>query len=719
MAREADGSIVIDTLIRTETSEFKKMNTEIEKTAKKLDAVIEREIKAKTIGANTESKSFKGMEYDIDYLNAKLEELKAKKQQMIDSGEAYRFIPDTEVPKTDEKANRITESLQKIKAALSGVAPAFGKAQKAESKFSRSMARGAKRIATLLFGVSALRGLLIKLRAALVGGFRNLAQYSDETNQNISQLRSGLTQVKNSFATAFQPLLQSVMPAVNGFVQGLANAVTNFGMLVAALAGQKTFVKAIAVQEDYAASLNNSAKAQKNLSGLDEVRTYSSGSSSYSTPASEMFETVEIGSGIFEQADRIKEKFLSTFGGIVSAWNGHKGEFITALADLKAAVFGFFGEIGARNAEWIQNTNWDPLFLAVISFLQSLPGFITTVGNVLSDFNSSILQPIGTWLIEKALPFMIGLLGDIFAWLGENQWAVELLGAALIAALITPGIIGVINGVKGALTGLKTIVPLISGLFAGGGGLALAIAAVVAGIVLLIMHWDEVKIVMQKFGQWLNKVFAHDFTEDLGIFGHGLNALFHSISDIVAGIKRAFGGLFDFLGGLLSGDWPRMWQGAVDFFGGIWDTLAALARVPLNQVIALVNGCAEAVVAGLNAVIGGLNKISVKVPDWIPGIGGKNFGFNIGKITPPRIPYLASGAVIPANRPFTAMLGDQRHGNNLEAPEALIRKIVREESGIGQYRFTAQINRRVLFDEIIEEAKVRQTNSGRNPFEMA
>lgn len=690
MAREADGSIIIDTLIRTETAEFKKLDAEIDKTAKKLDAVIEREIKANTIGANTESKSFKGMEYDIDYLNAKLEELKAKKQQMIDSGEAYRFIPDTEVSKTDKNANKITTSLQKIKAALSGVAPAFGKAQKAESKFSRSMARGAKRIIPFMFGVSATMELLNKLRRQLIAGFGNLAQYSDETNQSLSELKSGLTQVKNSFATAFQPLLQSVMPAVNSFIQGLANAVTNFGMLVAALSGQKTFVKAIAVQEDYAASLNNSAKAQKNLSGLDEVRTYNSGSSSSSTPASEMFETVEIGSGILDQADRIKEKFLSAFGGIASAWNGHKGEFTTSLVDIKAAVFGFFGETETQNAEWIQNTNWDPLFLAVISYLQSLPGFITTVGNVLSGLNGSILQPIGTFLIEDVLPVLIGLLGDIFAWLGENQWAVELLGAAIVILI-------------GAMSG----------------GLALAIAAVVAGIVLLIMHWDAVKGVMQKFGQWLDKVFAHDFTEDLGIFGHGLNALFHSISDIVAGIKRAFGGLFDFLGGLLSGDWPRMWQGAADFFGGIWDTLVALARIPLNQVIALVNGCAEAVVAGLNAAIGGLNKISVNVPDWIPGIGGKTFGFNIGTITPPKIPYLASGAVIPANRPFTAVLGDQSHGNNLEAPEDLIRKIVREESGSGQYRFVAQINRRVLFDEMIEEAKIRQTNSGRNPFEMA
>ena len=85
------------------------------------------------------------------------------------------------------------------------------------------------------------------------------------------------------------------------------------------------------------------------------------------------------------------------------------------------------------------------------------------------------------------------------------------------------------------------------------------------------------------------------------------------------------------------------------------------------------------------------------------------------------VPYLASGAVIPPRSEFLAVLGDQKNGNNIEAPEALIRKIFREESGGqsnggGNYRFVAQMNRRTIFDEIIEEAKLSQDRTGRNPF---
>jgi len=84
------------------------------------------------------------------------------------------------------------------------------------------------------------------------------------------------------------------------------------------------------------------------------------------------------------------------------------------------------------------------------------------------------------------------------------------------------------------------------------------------------------------------------------------------------------------------------------------------------------------------------------------------------------VPYLASGAVIPPNAPFVAVLGDQRNGRNLEAPEDLIRQIIREESANvgGSYRFTAEIDRRVLFDQFIEEAKARQTQNGQDPFEL-
>ncbi|MEG2074719.1 MAG: hypothetical protein RRY54_08120, partial [Angelakisella sp.] len=82
-----------------------------------------------------------------------------------------------------------------------------------------------------------------------------------------------------------------------------------------------------------------------------------------------------------------------------------------------------------------------------------------------------------------------------------------------------------------------------------------------------------------------------------------------------------------------------------------------------------------------NGIIDALNRISVDIPDWVPEYGGNSFGVNIPHIPAVTIPRLATGAVIPPNAQFAAILGDQRFGRNLEAPEGLIREIVREESG--------------------------------------
>lgn len=112
---------------------------------------------------------------------------------------------------------------------------------------------------------------------------------------------------------------------------------------------------------------------------------------------------------------------------------------------------------------------------------------------------------------------------------------------------------------------------------------------------------------------------------------------------------------------------------------------------------------------------------TISLPHWLEKLTGfSSVGFNVGYWSAPMVPYLAQGAVIPPNKEFMAVLGDQKSGNNIEAPESLIRRIVREESGNGKgstYNVTAQVNRRTLFDLVLEEGKVRRTVTGRNPFE--
>ena len=178
--------------------------------------------------------------------------------------------------------------------------------------------------------------------------------------------------------------------------------------------------------------------------------------------------------------------------------------------------------------------------------------------------------------------------------------------------------------------------------------------------------------------------------------------------------------------GMISSAVQNAWDGLKESTRRAWDGLVNIIKSPVNAVIGVLNSLIRGVATMVNNIAEMLNSLKIDIPDWVPGIGGGTLGFNIPTWTPGQIPYLATGAVIPPNKEFMAVLGDQKHGNNIEAPEALIRNIIREElrrnqpnNNGGSYQFTANLNRRVIFDEIIEEAKLRQTSSGRNPFEMA
>lgn len=99
-----------------------------------------------------------------------------------------------------------------------------------------------------------------------------------------------------------------------------------------------------------------------------------------------------------------------------------------------------------------------------------------------------------------------------------------------------------------------------------------------------------------------------------------------TFSDIFSGVMKAMGGVMDFITGVFTGNWKKAWSGVKDIFSGMFSSLVTVVEVPLNTIITLING-----------VIKGLNK--VKIPEWVPGLGGK--GFNLPTL--PKLPKLAAG----------------------------------------------------------------------------
>ena len=149
-----------------------------------------------------------------------------------------------------------------------------------------------------------------------------------------------------------------------------------------------------------------------------------------------------------------------------------------------------------------------------------------------------------------------------------------------------------------------------------------------------------------------------------------------SFIGILANVAKAFSGV-----GSVS---SRVWSGISAVWGGValWfskmllDPLGSGFKVTANIIIGIFNTLMAVMTTAGNNLSSIFNKLSFKIPDWVPGIGGKSFGLSLPSFLSPKIPILAQGAVLPANKPFLAMVGDQKHGTNIEAPLATISEAV-------------------------------------------
>lgn len=193
------------------------------------------------------------------------------------------------------------------------------------------------------------------------------------------------------------------------------------------------------------------------------------------------------------------------------------------------------------------------------------------------------------------------------------------------------------------------------------------------------------------------------------------------IVDIIGTIIDACKGVADFLTGVFTHDWQQAFDGLQEISDSFVNAGIALFEGAVNIVVDLINGLLEYVVVGINTVIKALNSISFDVPDWVPLVGGKHFGINLSPLTAPKlpklsIPRLATGAVIPPNREFLAVLGDQKQGTNIEAPLETIKQAFREalaESGSGrQMNVVLQVGRRELARTVVELSREEQQRVG-------
>ena len=260
-------------------------------------------------------------------------------------------------------------------------------------------------------------------------------------------------------------------------------------------------------------------------------------------------------------------------------------------------------------------------FLAVVNWFKGIPSFF---GNLFSKMGEGIkngFNAVINWF--KNLPATFSNIFNRAKNIVDNAVAKITEKFPVLGTILG----GVIGGIKVHFNYLKTIfsnvIGFIKNVFTGNwkGALENVKNLAVAPIQMISGLFDTITNTVKR----VLTVISEKFPAIAPII-QGVQA---TIMPIIESIKGVFNGLIDFIKNVFTGNWAGAWESVKNIFGNAFSALKGLAKAPLNAVISLIN-----------KAIGGLNKLSVTVPDWVPGIGGQQWGFNI-----PQIPMLATGGI--------------------------------------------------------------------------
>ncbi len=397
-----------------------------------------------------------------------------------------------------------------------------------------------------------------------------------------------------------------------------------------------------------------------------------------------------------------------------------------------------FGQVIGVGLQWLYLNVLVPLAKWTIeellpAFLDLLSGAIKVITEVIKAFApfagwlwENFLKPIATWTggiivsIIKQMADAFSDLADVISGkLDIHEWIASLEGKDIIFAALAIAITSVVTAIT-----LWNVAGAIASVVTTAFGIAmniltspitlviLAITALVAIVILLVKHWDEVKekatevwdsikAAWEKAAEWFDTTVVTPIKDFF-------TKMWDSISDKAAAIWTAIKAVFekastwfnDTVIKPIADFFSDLWKGIGNKASAVWEDIKEVYKKAaewfentvitpikdafkggINFLLGFVEGFVNGFISGINAIIRALNKLNFDIPKWVPIIGGKTWGFNLPSVGEISLPRLATGAVIPPNAEFAAILGDQKHGRNLEAPEELIRQIIREEGG--------------------------------------
>ena len=564
---------------------------------------------------------------------------------------------------------------------------------------STTMAGKAQIAATAVARTSKAVGQLGRRLAGIVSGalvfnlissaLRSVVNVMGTTIAKTNGVSTALGKLKGAAATAAAGLASALSPAIIGLLNFLTSLINGFLRLLSLLTGKsissmKQTAKGINAVGSAAGSTSKQAdKAKRSLAGFDEI------------------ERLDAKTGSNGGANYNFDHIASPLGGITDKLKNFWSTFQTLLAPSVAAWSAAWEQIrNAASAVWpeVQQAAlafWNEGLSPLLTYLSST--FAPGVINAFSEAFAPIVGGVASTAIY--------VLADLFTWACG-------IGTDAINGVLIPALDLLLQIWQDLMSGIKTAwdtygQPLMDGVILAFQNLedlaTLLWEAIVKPILQNLISvlqqlwsshlkplWDDILLLVASVANCLldlwNNLLAPVAKWIIATFGPAFAEVFNAIADVVGVAVGAIAdaidlaivvlrGLADFLSAVFRGNWDAAWQAIGNTVNTVWDKMTNAIKTAVNGIIGFINRMISAVVTGINAVINALNGLSFDLPDIF---GGGHVGFHISTLTAPQIPYLAQGAVIPANREFLAVLGDQSHGTNVEAPLDTIKQAVAE-----------------------------------------
>lgn len=601
---------------------------------------------------------------------------------------------------TTEKAymvgNMMGKAMQGQATALRRVGITFTEAEEKVLKYGNEQQRAAMLAQIITNNVGQMNQSL----AATENG--RLKQVSNTLGDIKETAGGAVTRVLTVFLPALQSLC-SVLSAVATYANKAAQAFANiFGQNKASAASSASYTSAAAdSMDDLADATTGAAAASKKLStfGFDQLQILSSSSSSASSAgsgaaASTGGSVVPGTDGADEAGESLSwlEKCLKRLKATVKSIDttnltNSLDRLRKAAEPLKQGLF--------SGLEWAYTNVFEPLTKWTAQ--DALPAFLNLLSGGMSLLSSVIeaLKPLGGWLWDSFLQPIAGWTGGVVVSVlnglasvleGISSWVTKHTGAVQAAAVAAAAFCG-----AWALGGIAEFIVSAGSLTAAIKATTVALIASTAAkvkdriaAVALIAEWVAAKaaLVAQKVAMVASTAAEWLATAATTALGVAVNILTSPITLVIAAIAALIA-----LVVLLVKNWDWVKETAAKVWNGIksvWSSAASWFKSkvlnPLkngfkffgNGIISYYEGIANLAIKAVNKIIGAANKIKFNIPDWVPVIGGKKWGFNINPVKEIKLPRLADGAVFKGNDPYMAIVNDQKHGVNVESPLATI-----------------------------------------------